>query len=323
MFSIIIPVYNAFEFIQNCIQSVVSQSFTDYELLLIDDGSTDGSEKLCDKWAEIDKRIRVFHQPNAGAGSARNTGIISSSGDYLLFLDADDWWKDTNVLSELAKRIEKCGADITSFNFQKDYQGILEAPYFSAATAPEKATQQEAFDYVIDHDLWISSPCNKAIRSKIIKENEIFFHEGITSEDIDWCLRLALQAEQLDYLNLVFFVYRQHSTSTSHQISVEATQRLLQNIQECLSLLQKSSVQQEKVNKLYSYVSYQYGTLLYSIAGLQKAEQRASFIKNAAYLKYLLSYSHNAKIRLLYVVCRLFGLRATILALQMKRIVKL
>lgn len=319
MFSIIIPVYNVREFLENCIQSVISQSFVDYELLLIDDGSTDGSGTICDNWAKRDKRIRVVHQENAGAGAARNTGIMLSQGDYFLFLDSDDWWKNTSVLEKIAARVRKCKADITSFNFQKDYQGTLEPPYFSVKTAPEGTTSKESFDYVMCHDLWISSPCNKAIKSSLVKEKHIYFHEGIASEDIDWCLRLALQAQRFDYLDLVVFVYRQYSSSTSHCISDATTQRLLMNIEECLRLLEKFDSDQAKVKKMYSYVSYQYGTLLYSISGLENAGQRAAFCKDAARFKYLLSYSQNLKIRLLYWTCRLFGVNAAVLALRLKR----
>ncbi len=88
--SIIIPVYNTEQYLPRCIESILNQSFTDYELLLIDDGSTDGSGALCDKYAEKDGRIRVFHKENGGVSAARNLGLDSANGEWIYFVDSDD-----------------------------------------------------------------------------------------------------------------------------------------------------------------------------------------------------------------------------------------
>lgn len=91
MISIIVPVYNTETFIPKCIESILAQSYSDFELLLIDDGSTDNSGILCDKYSKIDKRIKVFHTKNAGVGAARNTGIEKANGQYITFIDSDDY----------------------------------------------------------------------------------------------------------------------------------------------------------------------------------------------------------------------------------------
>ena len=88
--SVIIPVYNAEKFLQNCIQSIFAQTFTDFEVILVDDGSTDGSGDLCDRYATSDKRIKSIHQSNFGPGIARNKGLEKAMGDYILFIDSDD-----------------------------------------------------------------------------------------------------------------------------------------------------------------------------------------------------------------------------------------
>ena len=89
-FSIIIPVYNTAQFLDRCMNSLISQTFTDFEILLIDDGSTDSSFEICKKWEKKDKRIRVFHQENKGASSARNIGLKNSRGTYIQLVDSDD-----------------------------------------------------------------------------------------------------------------------------------------------------------------------------------------------------------------------------------------
>ena len=91
MISVIIPVFNAEKYLRRCLDSVLSQTYENLEVILVDDGSTDNSGSICEEYAVIDKRVRVFHQVNAGVSSARNQGISLVSGEYLTFLDADDY----------------------------------------------------------------------------------------------------------------------------------------------------------------------------------------------------------------------------------------
>lgn len=95
MISIIVPVYNVASFLDQCIQSIVSQSYQDFECILVDDGSSDGSEKICDKWALKDVRIKVLHQTNQGVSVARNRGIEEAQSEYIAFIDSDDWVEST------------------------------------------------------------------------------------------------------------------------------------------------------------------------------------------------------------------------------------
>ena len=101
MISIIVPVYNTEKYLDRCIQSILSQTYTDFELLLINDGSTDSSGAICDKYAEQDSRVRVFHKENGGVSSARNVGLDNAKGEWVTFCDSDDWvencWLDTFV----------------------------------------------------------------------------------------------------------------------------------------------------------------------------------------------------------------------------------
>ena len=101
MISIIVPVYNTETYLRRCIDSILAQTFTDFELLLIDDGSTDGSGAICDEYAQKDSRVRVFHKENTGVSATRNLGIEKSKGEYLIFIDSDDYWIDNNSLEQL------------------------------------------------------------------------------------------------------------------------------------------------------------------------------------------------------------------------------
>lgn len=107
LFSIIVPVYNVEKYINKCVDSILSQTFEDFELILVDDGSPDNCPAICDNYAEKDSRVKVIHKQNGGASSARNTGLCSEKGKYILFLDSDDYWDGTNSLSKIYKKAVK------------------------------------------------------------------------------------------------------------------------------------------------------------------------------------------------------------------------
>ena len=133
LISVIGPVYNVEPYLEKCVRSVLGQTYGLFELLLIDDGSTDESGMLCDRLAETDGRIRVIHQENRGLAAARNRGIEASEGRYLIFLDSDDFWS-ADVLEKLLESIQKNGAELALFPlFYEDENGEpLPAPPFPA-----------------------------------------------------------------------------------------------------------------------------------------------------------------------------------------------
>lgn len=116
--SVIVPVYNVEKYLEECVESVLSQTFTDYELLLIDDGSTDSSGDLCDQIAKRDTRVRVFHKSNGGISSARNKGMDEAEGDWIVFLDSDDKWADKDGLGRLYDYATRNNLDALRFEYQ-------------------------------------------------------------------------------------------------------------------------------------------------------------------------------------------------------------
>ena len=111
MISIIIPVYNVSQYLDECLKSVSAQTYTDWECILIDDGSTDNSGDICDRWCVKDPRFRVIHQANAGVSAARNKGIDLAQGDYITFIDSDDW-VDDDYLDLLHASLHTSHADL-------------------------------------------------------------------------------------------------------------------------------------------------------------------------------------------------------------------
>lgn len=124
LISIIVPVYNVESFISECINSVLIQSYKNFELILVNDGSTDNSPAICEQYASKDKRIKVIHKANGGLSDARNWGLKSSSGEYVVFLDSDDYWNDGNALFSLYSLLNKySNVDVVffrRFTFEED-----------------------------------------------------------------------------------------------------------------------------------------------------------------------------------------------------------
>ena len=153
--SVIVPVYKAEAVLETCVASVLAQTFSDWELLLIDDGSPDGSGKLCDDYAAQDSRVRVFHKPNGGVSSARNLGMAEAVGDYILFIDADDWIAPESCQT-LLDALEGAGADSAGcahWNITPDGQKWAEPGALPAGTYDREAIRTGVVDRLLGRRL--------------------------------------------------------------------------------------------------------------------------------------------------------------------------
>ena len=143
----IVPVYNAEGYLRRCLDSILNQSFQDFELLLIDDGSTDGSGNICDEYAVTDKRVQVIHQENKGSSAARQTGFDMAKGEYMVAVDADDW-VDKTYLADMYKIIVEENADVvmSAYWFNRDEEDEYKA---NKPIANETTSWQKVFLMVI------------------------------------------------------------------------------------------------------------------------------------------------------------------------------
>ncbi len=185
LLSIITPVYNVESYIDTCVSSIIGQSFEDWELILIDDGSTDASGNLCDKYAAKDARIRVIHQCNAGASAARNAGLDIAVGRYITFVDADDRIAPDTYESNLHYIEADSAIDMVVYPIVRD--GFVHE--VNVATGRDKDNLKSIFDVWYRHYPMQSSMCNKVVKRDII--GTIRFIEGkITGEDLAFASRL-------------------------------------------------------------------------------------------------------------------------------------
>jgi glycosyltransferase involved in cell wall biosynthesis len=216
--SIIIPVYNAGEFLRHCLHSIQAQTFEQWEIILIDDGSTDSSPKVCDEFAATDKRITTIHTQNAGVSSARNNGIDKATGEYITFVDADDLLH-THTLETLLHLSQKNDADIASVGYKTFTDSPKTEPHKEAETlifSPTEAAEDSLYQATLD-----CSVCGKIYRRKIW--TNIRFTNGIRYEDLDIAYRLFLQANKVVHSPLKYYLYRQHAHSFIHTFNYKRT----------------------------------------------------------------------------------------------------
>ena len=181
--SIIIPVYNVKDYLDRCLNSVISQTYTNIEIILVDDGSTDGSSAMCDDWKYRDDRIKVVHKENGGLSSARNKGLDIATGEYVGFVDSDDWI-EANMYELLYRAIKEASADLALSNMviAKTVKDKAENKEYKS-TVLNKEDLYKVFFRVSDYNI------NYCVCDKLFKRNTIGNHrftEGIILEDIDF-----------------------------------------------------------------------------------------------------------------------------------------
>lgn len=206
--SVIIPIYNTEKYIERAVRSVLNQTYTNFEVILVDDGSTDDSWKVCVRLATISTRIKIFHQNNLGVASARNLGIKKAQGKYLFFLDSDDEWKN-NLLKEIINCFTKTDCDCVRFQAISTDNNSF---FYSIPVEKECVFNQHEFlvkamsdkDYFIN----ISSACWGAYKNSIIKKNQMRFSvELAQGEDGLFVMDYLLSSEKIVCLNEQMYIY--------------------------------------------------------------------------------------------------------------------
>lgn len=208
LFSVIVPVYNVEKYLDACVQSVLDQDCSDYELILVDDGSIDRSGAICDEYANKDNRVKVIHQENGGLSCARNTGIRAAKGDYLVFIDSDDWI-DSDSLDAFEKIISKTHPEIIETKLVEEYEDrtVVKDQHYSAYLG-QSFTRERALNWILyeTEDTW---PAPKRICNReFIMNNDLFFAEGRLQEDIDWTTRLCCCVKAFDGYDEPWYHYR-------------------------------------------------------------------------------------------------------------------
>lgn len=225
--SVIVPVYNVENYLPRCVNSILVQTFTDFELLLIDDGSKDCSGKICDEYAKKDNRIRVFHKENEGISSSRQLGIDNAKGEFSIHIDSDDW-VEKNMLEEMYSEVVKTTADIVSFDYYHNSQYIKEEH--------SSKSIQVIYDILSGKNrgvMW-----NKIVRHSLYKENAIVFPKNINfCEDVYVCTLLYMHTDKIAHISKAYYHYMDNPNSITRSLTKSIIKQRAQFVQEVSKIL--------------------------------------------------------------------------------------
>ena len=267
-FSFVIPVYNVEKYLQECVESIIIQDYQNFEIILVDDGSTDNSSKICDELKQKDSRISVIHQQNQGLSGARNTGIINAKNDFIIFLDSDDYWLYNGALKAIADCIEKNNADLIIWNSIKFLDGntieIENARFINYSVRKYEPKNEIIGEYVYRACAW-----DKAIKTEIIKKNNLNFKMGDISEDVEWCADLLSVVDSFNYLDMPINAYRQRLGSITKFNPDKSVPFVLKHLE---YLKSNSSTQTILGKNLLAYTAEQYVNLLCIIGNIFKKD---------------------------------------------------
>lgn len=221
--TIIVPVYNVEKYLERCIESLIYQTMEEIQIILVDDGSTDKSSSICDAYAKKDKRILAIHKENEGQGIARNHGLKNAMGEYVCFLDSDDYY-EPDTCEVLYQHLKDTNADLCCFGYQIDDKvgNLVRRPLIREKIYQGKEVTGDFIlhyfgDLPEDDNLRGFSSCMSAFRTSIIKENKLEFpsERKVLSEDTIFSLEFCKHVECVTTLSQVFYHYCQNAESFS------------------------------------------------------------------------------------------------------------
>lgn len=313
--SFILPIYNVEKYLSECVKSILAQTYSDFEILLVDDGSPDNCPALCDEWAKKDSRIKALHKPNGGLSDARNYGLDYAQGDYVVFVDSDDFWMGRDSLEKLIKVVDahpEC--DFIGYNCSYYYSDTKTytkwVRYDENLVVP--TDKNVAICSLVTSGTMPMSACLKIIKRKSLSDMGLRFIKGTIAEDIPWFIDLLDGSKKCMFVNQYIYAYRQNvAGSITASGNPKSTSDLFTIVKNEVNKMKERSFSEETKNALYSFLAYEFCILLTASSRMSK-EMRKELMQ----YKWLLNYTVNPKVRKAAFVNKLFGIKVTKLMLK-------
>lgn len=314
IFSIVVPVYNVENYLEKCINSIIHQNFKNYELILINDGSTDSSCKICENFATNFEQINYINQKNSGVASARNKGIQLAQGDYVIFVDSDDFLCADNALKEIYNLI--------IVNNSPDlilHEAIRLAP--NGTVEKKNNTNSfigkdnfiKEFKNLVYSELYNAVPWNKIIKREILIHNNLYFPENVKAEDAGWCAELLGHIKTFTVYQNPMYTYRKYrDNSLSSSINIQSLMdvytminKSIMNVSKCDDLLK---------NMTLSFWGEHYCSLLIYYSYFKNSPKEVK--SNIKKLTYILKTQSTKSVSKLYKLYRIVGFDMAIFILS-------
>lgn len=315
-FSIIVPVYKVEPYLRRCVDSLLAQNFDSFEIILVDDGSPDGCPAICDEYSQQNPRIRVIHKHNGGLSEARNFGIEAAGGEYVTFVDSDDFWKGSGILTGVWEIISRYSPDIVVSDFIKYYDDTefyLEATPSDAGYNGHGKLDILSYLYYKQKDLKVSA-CQKFINRTLISSH--LFTKGLLSEDIDWSIGLMADAKSICIYDKAYYCYRQaREGSITNTAAEKSFYSLMTIIGKWEKLIPELSVSNLEKEIYLGYLAYQLSIAMTIFPNLAKESKAAALLRLKSY-RHLFNYPLNSKTSKVCNLTHLFGIRGSCMLLS-------
>lgn len=280
LISIIVPIYKVEKYLGRCIESLINQTYRNIEIILVDDGSPDNCPLICDNYAKQDKRITVIHKENGGLSDARNCGLRLAKGEYVLFVDSDDYIK-LDSCDRFAETVKSMSVDIAVADADR-IEGDRIFPMTQKNIKTDFIyTGKEFLKLQIRNDCYYVAVWTNLYRRRFLIENSLFFKPGILYEDEQWTPRVFLKAQSVIYLDYVFYYYEIRPSSITSNTSREHNIRIARDmIGICYELFDIYDKLDDYVLKRYLKDTLCYKYLdIFQVANLKRKGQRELIIK--------------------------------------------
>ncbi len=302
LISLVVPIYNSEKYLAKCLASIQSQSYTDLEVILVNDGSTDSSEQICEDFAKGDERFIVVSKVNGGVSSARNVGLNMATGSYIGFIDADDYI-DQDMIANYARLYMQFKPDIIMCGIFKETANGTLLNKRSKVDCIEQLSANDALKRVLNKDEFHGYACNKLFSIRLLRENQIFFDEDIhICEDMLFCCQCFVIAKSIVYDKARYYHYVFHGSNNSASFNSKAL-TALDAYEQIITLLQK-----EKLGNMSgfvtSYVQTNISLLMQSISS-EKLGPEYYTLKNNL-LQFNASDMSSWKIKIAYFLAKKF-----------------
>ncbi|MBQ8822675.1 MAG: glycosyltransferase [Lachnospiraceae bacterium] len=257
--SVIVPVYNTEKYLEKCVESIINQTYENLEIILVDDGSTDGSGAIIDGFAQRDGRIIVVHKENGGAGSARNSGLDMATGSYIGFVDSDDWL-ECGMYQALVDAMEDELLDMVICNYSIDLGEVHQTMKNRKCVSEDVFDTQQLLRYVFQRDDYkgvTAYVVNKIFRRElVINEGIRFDGKYLIGEDVLWFSKVSLKCKRIRYIDEMFYHYVQRGESMVHSQELEKQTQRIEVYLKVINLFEMSEVDAKTIVYVKRFLAY-------------------------------------------------------------------
>lgn len=304
--SIIVPVYNVEEYIEECYYSIESQTYKNVEIIFVDDGSTDKSGKICDTFKLKNSKVKVYHKKNGGLSDARNYGLKKSNGDYILYIDSDDFLMYNTALQNMMDILNYRKLDMIMFNHSLYYEKTGKIVQKKMDVPINYTLFKDIFEFCTRKGEFPVSACGKVIKADIAKK--IQFKLGYLSEDVEWFCRLAQVVNTCVFFNKNPYVYRQRANSITTSPNIKQLEDLMEYVENVPKTI-VDGMEASVYSNIMSGLAYEYVQCIGGLSSHRNNEKYRDLYLRIKANRQILKFDQNPKVRLSKIAIDILGIK--------------